>query len=634
MPNQFEYDRGDDSSSAGIAPPEYTTVIYRRRQRLGDVEYVRDAMQATFAEVRAVGFEESRIADMKSHLRYSFASRLDNSEAIAAVLVPYVARTRDPESLNRRYAQYAALDAKTLRDVASKYFVDRAMVTTTLAHGPLQKGAEETGSVDARVGRIAEDRPSGAVRTILQHSTSPLITLRLAFFAGAARDPEGAEGLAQLTAASLADGSSRRMSIEDIKKAMFPMAAELSYQVDQELTVFHGTVHKDNFDAFYALLSAQLFDPGLLEADFSRVRDDLLNSIKTDLRANNDEELGKEALREMIYRGHPYGHLSRGRIDAIERLTVADVRDFYRRFYGRGNAMIAMAGDFSEAQAARIRNDLSKLGGEAPEPLAIPPVKRPDGVRVRIVEKDTRATAISFGFPIEVTRSHPDFPALWLVRSYFGEHRSSNSFLFQKLREIRGLNYGDYAYIEYFPRGMFKFHPDPNLWRKHQIFEVWIRPVVPENGHFALRAAKYELDRLVKNGMTASDFEETRSFLLKFMSVLTKTQDGRLGYAMDSELYGIPEFVPYMTEKLKALTIDDVRGAVKKHLASKSLDVLIVTKDAAGLRDRLVAGTPSPIRYESEKTAEILAEDKEIATYDLGITADGIEILPLEKIFR
>ena len=52
------------------------------------------------------------------------------------------------------------------------------------------------------------------------------------------------------------------------------------------------------------------------------------------------------------------------------------------------------------------------------------------------------------------------------------------------MRESRGLNYGDYAYIEYFPRGMNRFEPEPNLARHQQIFQIWIRPVEPPNAVF------------------------------------------------------------------------------------------------------------------------------------------------------
>ena len=59
---------------------------------------------------------------------------------------------------------------------------------------------------------------------------------------------------------------------------------------------------------------------------------------------------------------------------------------------------------------------------------------------------------------------------------------------------------------------MFQFEPDPNLARQQQIFQIWIRPVEPQNANFTLRAALYEYDKLVKNGLDQKTFEETRDF--------------------------------------------------------------------------------------------------------------------------
>jgi zinc protease len=81
--------------------------------------------------------------------------------------------------------------------------------------------------------------------------------------------------------------------------------------------------------------------------------------------------------------------------------------------------------------------------------------------------------AFSLGFPIEVTRAHPDYAALLLVSSYLGQHRMSSGVLYDRMREKRGLNYGNYSYIEYFPRGMFLMEPPPNLARRYQIFQIW-----------------------------------------------------------------------------------------------------------------------------------------------------------------
>ncbi len=202
------------------------------------------------------------------------------------------------------------------------------------------------------------------------------------------------------------------------------------------------------------------------------------------------------------------------------------------------------------------------------------------------------------------------------------------------LREARGLNYGDYAYIEYFPRGMFRFEPDPNLGRRQQIFQVWIRPVEPQNAMFALRAAKYELDALVRDGLTAKEFEETRQFLLKNASILTQTQDSRLGYALDGKYYRLPEFVPFMRESLARLTLKDVNDAIRRHFGAPAVRVVMVTKDGEALRDRLVAGEPSPITYNAQKAKELLDEDKIIERYPIPVKAADVTVVPVDRVFQ
>jgi zinc protease len=224
--------------------------------------------------------------------------------------------------------------------------------------------------------------------------------------------------------------------------------------------------------------------------------------------------------------------------------------------------------------------------------------------------------------------------ALWLIRSYFGEHRSTNSYLFQRIREARGLNYGDYAYIEYFPRGMYQFHPDANLGRHSQIFQIWIRPVPPEQAHFAIRTAVYELEKLVRDGMSEEDFEATRNYLMKFASVLTKSQGRQLGYALDAGFYGTPAFNEFIREGLQNLTLDEVNRVLRTHLQTDDMALVVVTPNAEALAERLADDSPSPIAYNSPKPDEIMVEDEVIQQYPLGIDREDIRILSVEEVFE
>jgi zinc protease len=195
------------------------------------------------------------------------------------------------------------------------------------------------------------------------------------------------------------------------------------------------------------------------------------------------------------------------------------------------------------------------------------------------------------------------------------------------------MNYGDYAYIEAFPRGMFQFFPNPNVARQRQIFEIWIRPVVPVNAHMALRIAINELNSVVQNGMTREAFETTRGFLTKNVYVMTARQDEQLGYALDSKWYGIGEFTAYMREALSKLTLEQVNAAIKRHLAPSRLSVVIVAKDALRVQEALASDASSPIQYDGEKPATLLEEDKRIGALKLNVPRGNVRITPIAEVF-
>jgi zinc protease len=144
----------------------------------------------------------------------------------------------------------------------------------------------------------------------------------------------------------------------------------------------------------------------------------------------------------------------------------------------------------------------------------------------------------------------------------------------------------------------------------------------------------YEYDKLVREGMSAEDFEATREFLSKYVNILTATQDDQLGYALDSRYYGIPDFPTYMREQLAKLTLADVNRAIKTYLKSDAMRIAIITKDAAALRDAIVSNKPSPIIYNAPKPKEITDEDKVIESYKIVVKPADVTIVPADKVFQ
>ncbi len=425
------------------------------------------------------------------------------------------------------------------------------------------------------------------------------------------------------------------MAYEEVLEKFYPMAAGIGVQAGKEVTVFVATIHRDHLDAFWKVFSDLLLNPRFDEADFTRNKDLQVNYIKNVLRATADEDLGKESLENFIYRSHPYGHTTEGTVTSVESLTLEDVKNFYRSHYTQASVVIGLAGGYPKDFPGRVKDTLAGLPKGTVAEVPLPKPESIQGVQVQIVQKPASATAISIGFPIEINRSDPDFPALFFANSYLGEHRTFKGQLMRHMRGDRGLNYGDYSYAEHFDEEPGTVYPLTNVPRRDQYFSIWIRPVAPDNGHFSLRAAIRRLQHLIDNGMTEEEFENTRGFLLGYTKLWGQSMSRRLGYAMDADFYGIDQdYLGMLDKKIKGLTLDEVNAAVRKYLQTKNLKVAMVAEDAEGLKDALVTGAPSPITYDTPKPDEILEEDKEIIKYPLNIAKGAVKIIPATEMFE
>lgn len=462
----------------------------------------------------------------------------------------------------------------------------------------------------------------------------PLVAIRLYFQVGAADEPAGKAGLASLTAAMLGAGGTQKRTWAEVLDALYPMAAGIHAYGDKDGFVFEGTVHRDNLQAFADLLVEQILTPRFAEEDFARHRDDALDYVGKTLRGNDDEDLGKEAFASVLYRGHPYGRPTAGTIKGLESITLDDVKAFYKENFTVDRLLVGMAGGYPEKFPDRFAARFAALSAKAPRraKLAEPPPRR--GAEILIVEKDARANAISFGHAIDVTRSDPDFYPLFVAASYLGEHRTFNGVLMINMRQKRGLNYGDYSYVENFIQDGGTTFPLPNIGRRQQHFEVWIRPVAPQNTAFALRQAFYEIDRLVREGIPEEGFEATRRFLGNYIDLWAQDPSRRLGYAIDAEIYG-KDVVAELKARLPKMTKAEVDRAIRKHLDPKKVAVAIVSDKAAALRTKLLSGKPTPITYDTKDTpAEVLDEDKVIARFPLPVAPSRVKIISADKLFE
>ena len=603
-----------------------------------DLATVRDAINRTYVQARTELVSTDKLDNLKSNLRYSFVNGLDSSESIASTLASYMHFDRDPETINHLYNSFNNISAEDIQRIANKYFIDENRTTVTLSALDKVANFEQEVNLNGAVAKIElkKAQPSTPKFSVLDKTNdSPLIDVNFLFYTGAAADPAGKKGVAALTARMLTQGGSETRTYKEIQEGLYPLAGQFSSQLDKEMMSFTGRVHKDNADQWYQLISDQLLNPGWREDDFKRLKKELIEGIESGLKSSNDEELGKEVLYSKLYQGHSYQHFNSGDLSDLAAITIEDLKAFYSAQLTQAKLHLGITGAIPSNLKTQLITDLASLPVGDEKRLIIDKAPVLKGHHATIVEKSAQSTAVSFGFPIDTIRNDKDWAALWLVRSYFGEHRSSNSYLYKQIRQARGMNYGDYSYIEYFPRGMFKTKPDANLGRSSQIFQVWLRPLRSNNdAHFATRAAVYELDKLIADGMSEKNFQATRNYLTNYAPQLVASQDQQLGYALDSEFYQTDEFVKYVRKQFAQLSLADVNRVIKENLQTDDIQYVFISADGEDMKKRLLSEQLSPLTYNSEKPAELLATDKIIESYKLTLAVKNIEVIAVDSVFK
>jgi zinc protease len=654
-------------------------------KQAADVAAVEGQLWAAARSLAETPVSEQRLADVRSRLKYGFLSHLSTPNNVCESLARVIAITGDIAAVDEMYATLDAITPADVQAAAAKYLKrERSTVavvhtrgetvpsTSQRAHGDAapvtlaSAGATHFEFADARAPFTAElDRKLTQAPVLMPVSQDPNVSVKLWFQVGTQDDPAGKEGVAALTAAMITEAGTQSREYQAILAALFPLAAGYGNSVDKEMTIVSGTAHRDVAARFVDIFLDAVVHPGFREADFTRLRDQLVSGIENDLRFGSDEELAKAMLTQSLFSGTRYAHIDNGTVASLKALTLDDVKDFYATHFTRDNVVLGLGGAYSPELRARIEAALAALPSGRPARALKPAIQPPKGRHLTIVDKadpkdpqdDPRATtSISFGYPIDLLRGSREFYALWIANSWLGEHRSSVSHLYQVIRESRGMNYGDYSYIEAYPNGGSRQTPPSGVGRRQQAFEVWIRSLPRDQAPFALRAALREVELLAKNGLTREQFDYQRKFLKNYCLHFAETTGERLGWALDDRFYALDGKGGHLStfrRMMDEITLEECNAAIKKYIRADDFDIAIVTKGGRALADVLMSGAPTPITYGTGAAPEMLktedgvtvtvepdhskdalhAEDREIESWRLGIRPEDVTIVPVAEAF-
>ncbi|MDD5250182.1 MAG: pitrilysin family protein [Rhodocyclaceae bacterium] len=400
---------------------------------------------------------------------------------------------------------------------------------------------------------------SGARVYFVETHALPILDVKVDFSAGAAYDPPGKSGLADLTR-SLLDAGAGDMDEEAIAGRFVDLGVRFAGGSDYDRaglslrTLTTPSERDAGLDLLRTILARPTFPPAPLAREKTRT---IAEIEEADTRP---DAIAAKRFAAAIYPGHPYGIAPTAA--SVAGITRDDIVAFHRDHYAAARAVISIIGDVSRGQAEAIAQRLTEglPPGVAATPLAA--VTSPAKATIRVAHPATQSH-IHIGLPA-LKRGDADFYALQ-VGNYSLGGGGFVSRLMKEVREKRGYAYSVYSYFS--PRKL------------EGPFEIGLQTKREQAGA-ALKVAQDVLAEFLAHGPTAQELAAAKKHLVDSLALGIDSNAKLLNYVSVIGFYQLPlTYLDDFPAKVQAVTAQDVRAAFKRHVDPDHLVTVIVATD-------------------------------------------------------
>ncbi len=420
--------------------------------------------------------------------------------------------------------------------------------------------------------------PGGIEAWLVQDHTIPAVDIEFTFRGGAALEPRGQEGVANLLSDMLLEGAG------DLDSQRFQGELEnrsIGLGFNAGFDSFEGSLKTltDNLDTASGLLHEALTRPRFEDTDLARVK----TRIETALRRALEEPrtIAGETWMATAFPDQPYGRPLRGSIDSVAGLTAENMQAFLQARLARDNLTVGAAGDITPEALGKL---VDRIFGDLPAhaaPASLPETAPSHLGKTIVIRRAVPQSVVTFG-EAGIKRDDPDFYAATLVNYILGGG-GFNSRLTAEVREKRGLAYGIFTYLA-----------------PHDHFGLLMGGTATENARVAqsIEVSQDVWKHMHDEGPTAQELANaktyiTGSFPLQFDST---TQIARLLVSIQYDHLGI-DYVDRRKQLINRVTLADAKRVARRLLDPKQLLIVVVGEPvglAATPSDSVTPGGPPP----------------------------------------
>lgn len=409
-----------------------------------------------------------------------------------------------------------------------------------------------------------EKLANGLEIMVVKNNKLPLLSMQLVVNVGRPDMGLGHEGELNLLSDVMMEGSQNFSSLA-VKKELDDLAADLAPNVRGDYLSFSAKALSSSGKSLVNLLQEIVMSPRLSESDLEKVR-----ARSLALLDREKESAGAYAARSYlgyVFGEHPYSYSYSRHQKNIEAMTVAKLQSLYKAAMTPDRALLVLSGDVSPETLQAAKEFFGKWQGKSGFPTA--PItqdfQESPGIRL-IHKKGLQQTQVILGH-LTIPMSHPDYIPLSVAIESLGG--SFDGRLFKRVRTELGLTYGINAYVvNTKQKGNFRI----STFTKN----TTVAQIVKESRQI------YE--KFVSEGITANELRVSKNQLLGQFPASIETIFDLTSVLTDLKINGIPNsYLTDYTRILSGLTLEQVNAAVRKHLSTKNLKILIYSdKEAMG----------------------------------------------------
>ena len=401
--------------------------------------------------------------------------------------------------------------------------------------------------------------PNGAVLLAKRTKTTPAVTMNIAVRAGSVFDPVDVPGATFLLSKVIDRGTAGK-SADDIAEALDGRGISLAVTVTRHLFSFVCTCLADDFDEVLALLAEIIRAPSLPEDELETRKGEVLTMLRQD--EDNPGVRATEALMAQLFPApHPYGRRAKGTAAIVESLNRDRLAALHHARFAPTEMSIVIVGDVdpahAEAVAARVFGDWK---APAPVPLApVADVRATSRARLVIPMMNKAQADIAYGFTT-IARNDPEYYACWLMNHVFGQYSMSGR-LGDSIRERQGMAYYAYSSLDANPLA------GPLLIRAG---------VSAANIDRAVASIDEEVGKLVTEGLTQKELDDSRQFLIHAMPRGLETNAGIAHHLQTAEFFGLGlDYDVRLPDLLRAVSLEQANAAARKYLSVDRASIVI-----------------------------------------------------------